>query len=618
LEVLTRKIGLSPWEKVEKITDRLGLVDSMPISLVLILSLLTPILKRLLCIYPKNININIMHEESLKRNKLIVPIKTRRRALAQKQQVEVARRSRSPFKAEISSKSDLALFLTFAETSFNALIPPTLITLKSVNKQYFFYYKEGQLHLETDKQAGKHFFELSRDTGHYKYKHPRLIEYTPSGIWLFSSEEEAKQLQGGSEMSLLQRFVHNDKKYSKKLRILWNRAKGTTYWTVKNTNSLLKTQFFTQLTRNVIQHSSYMYKTNEYKHAGRLLKTSFSPFNLYQSTQRLEKKSSSSSIHINYNQSDMDKRKSSININNFNISIHLAKQSDCYNTKNYEETLKNPKLEKIIQNFFEIFDRWTENLGFSPIKKASFDFIEDLKGKWYLVGCKLPGIDKDTYLLSVNLKKVNLNGTVSMKQSNLEEEIKADQEKYKQKFVDIRQRLASIKCSPAHFVESDKSSVISMYKSLPSLTPLQSFYKINSEKRLSPIAELYDLTIDKARELKKRTKMYSDLAKIFQNNEGGIESMLNEIFESLAKSESFGMYLKQSNRWSIAKEFIKGCINDTNLPGKLLGKEVFKDLGVNRRNFQEFIYITNNVLSKHFEENLKDLLLERIIEGIEY
>ena len=559
-----------------------------------------------------------MREDSLEHNKLILPIKTRRRVLAKKQEIEMARRSRSPFKAELSSKSDLALFLTFAETSFNACIPPTLITLKGINKQYFFHYKEGQLHLETEKWAAKHFFEVCKESGHFKYKHPKLIEYTPAGIWLFSSEEEAKQLQSGSEMSLLQKFVHSDKKYSKKLRILWNRAKGTTYWTVKNMNSLTKTQFFTQQTSNKIQHSAYMYKTNEYKYAGRLLKTSFSPFNLYQSTKKLVKKPNFSSGSINYTASDMFKRKSTISMNSFNIPINLAKQSDSYNTKTYEETLKVPKLEKLIENFFEIFDRWTENLGFQPIKKASFDFIEDLKGEWNFVGCKLPGIDKDSYLLSVNLKKVSLNGTVLMKQSNLVEEIKADQDKYKQKFVDIKQRLASIKCSPAQFVENDKSSVIKVYKSLPSLTPLQSFKKQNSARRLSPIAELYDLTIDKARELKKRSKIYSELAEMYKNNENCVENMLNEIFENLATSESFGMYLKQSNRWLSAKEFFKGCISGTNLPNKISGSEIFKDLGVNRRNFQEFIYITNNVLGKFFEERLRDLLLERIIQEIEF
>lgn len=549
-------------------------------------------------------------------SKLIIPVKTRRRTLEKKQNIELRRKSRSPFKAELSSKTHFSMFLNYTEGSFSVLIPPTLITMNNLNKQFFFYYKEGHMHMETGHLASRKFFEICRDGGTSKYKHPKFIQFSHLGIWLHASEEEAKQSQVNTDMSLLQKFVHPDKKYSKKLRIMWKRFNENSYWEIKNMNALTKTQLYSQQTSNRIQHSAYMYKLKEFSHAGRLLKTSFSPFNLYQSKLNTTHKQTLSSQAIHLNVRDKISRKSSFNINKINLSIHLSKQSDKFNTISIEHPIKYPKLEKMIENFIEIFDRWTENIGFPPIKKASFDFVEDLKGKWNFIGCKFPGIDMDSYLQSINLKRVQLNGTVLMKQSNLKEEIKADNEKYKQKFFEIKQRLVSINCKPANLIENEKNSVISFYKTLPIHEPLNLNTKKNSEQRLSPIAQLYDVTIEKARELKKRSKLYSDLNGLLEGNENFTEAVLDEIFEDLGKNEMFGLYLKQGNRGVYSKEFIRNCIEGKKFNDKMKAKDIIKDLGVNRRNFQEFVFVLDKVLGKFFDENLKELLLERIVEEI--
>jgi hypothetical protein len=375
---------------------------------------------------------------------------------------------------------------------------------------------------------------------------------------------------------------------------------------VINKNQLPKTQWF-QDERIKKGQSSYLFKVNDFHYAGRLLKTSMSPFNLYSSklkqTRGAQSKTTKSSDFI-------IRRNSHAKISYFQNS-YLAKQSDAENSLSSKLLLSFPKLEFVVSSIMNSFDKWTENLGFQVVKKACFDFLEDRKGKMFLVGCKFQDIDLEAYLSCLSLKRVTFNGESQVQETRFED-FSAEKEKFSKKILDFKKRLESISVKSVGYVDTDKSSVIALYKPVNNNRSKLSSTKIDNE--LSPIAKLYDSTINKARELKKKTKQFSVIFEDYCSKGCTIIEIIDEIIDLLTLNDNFAPFMRQYLKVLNFRNFLDSCLRGLVFSVKS-SNQLLKDLGVTRRNFEDFIMTLNSSLSKHYEEELKDLILENLIES---
>lgn len=536
------------------------------------------------------------------------PISTRSRVSSKEQIQRALKFKKHPFNPELSSKTHLSLFLNYSEADLDLHIPPTLLLLNSINKQILFYHKAGELHMEEGSSTTSKFIDLAKDQEVHKYRQPKFISFNETGISLLNDEEDLKPLFRTDCQTCIQKFIASDKKNSTKLRIFWNRDKGFTYWTVNNKNSLPKTQWFQEESIKKVQ-SSYMFKVNEFHYAGRLLKTSMSPFNLYSS--KIKKIKSQREI-IKHN--ELFIRRNSHVKSTYPLNLYLAKQSDPENSSSYKLLLNYPKLEFFISSIVAAVDKWVENLGTRDVKKASFDFVEDRKGKWFFIGCKFQDIDFESHLQSLNMTKARINGKMQMQELRLEEG-NEQKEKYSQKITDLKNRVFSISVRSARYIDLDKSSMIALYRPMNKDSHFSEWHTTKNDSEISPIASLYDTTINKARELKKKTQQYSEVFNEYLKKGHKIPEIIEEIIDSMSLNDNFSPYTRLFTKVLNFKEFLDNSLRGLVSNIKTGNNQILKDLGVTRRNFEEFIMILNSVLLKHYEEDIKEIILENIIES---
>ena len=148
------------------------------------------------------------------------------------------------FGTEYSSKLHLFLLLLYSGTSVNVMIPPSYFEFKLAARAALYYHSEGELHMESEDNSLDNFFEHSKENDIRKYRQPKFIHFTKDNLFLYADEAEAKSNFEAcrSEFSLIQKYIPSSTKYSKKLRVVWNREKGFSFRLVSNKNILPKSQ----------------------------------------------------------------------------------------------------------------------------------------------------------------------------------------------------------------------------------------------------------------------------------------------------------------------------------------------------------------------------------------
>lgn len=521
------------------------------------------------------------------------------------------------FNKDFSSKLHLFLFFLYSGSSLNTLIPTSYLSISSAQKRALFYYREGELHMESDNHSYDKFFELTKESEIRKYRQPKYIHFTASTVQLYADEAEAKAHQTTQEFSLLQKYINCSSKYAKKLRIRWNKEKGFTYLQVSNKNPLPKTQWFTDHLSTRPKNSSYMFNVSEYNYAGRLLRTSFSPFNLHKSKIKQIKPKKNELIGHLSTQINLYTRQTSLNRGSFNTATYITKQSDNVNSVTVTVHIQYALLEGIIKEFLVMVDRWREIVNASAINEAYFDFIENSKGQWLLIGCKIKGIDLELLLQSVSLRRFIRTSTTNPFEVKKVEHSHNEEEVIYSRLAGIKDRLENIKVSPALYVSFDKNSEYSLYNSYSSSICYNHSYQpsISRDSLLSPLADLYDQTINRAKELKKQAKIHEELLSEYGIRKDWIETIINEIIFAVGNNESFNLGSKTYIKNGSLKEFFDTCLQGLTPVNRAGTCQMIKDLGVNKRNFQEFLVCVNGVLEKYYEEDIKDLIIFRVIDN---
>lgn len=510
-----------------------------------------------------------------------------------------------PFNPELSSKTHLSLFLNYSKTDLILPIPPTLFLLKSINKQILFYNKAGELHIEEGPSTYTKFLNLTNTQEVHKYRHPKFIAFYDSGISLLQEAEDIKQLISNDNQICIQKFIVTDKFFSSKLRIFWHKDKGFNYWAVNNKNSKPKTQWFQEESMKKVQ-SSYMFKVNDFYYAGRLLKTSMSPFNLYSS--KIRKIVSQRDTVKN---SEIIRRCSHVK-SIYPLNFYLAKQSDPENSSNCKMFLSYPKLEFIILNILSSVEKWVDNLETREIKKASFDFIEDRKGKWVLIGCKFQDIDFESHLQSISMTKVSVDGKIMIKEKKFDEG-KEQNEMYSQKILHFKNRIQNLSVKSAKYIDLDKSTMIAFYRPINKESNSSEWNSMKTDVEISPIARQYDSTIMKARELKKKSQQYSELSKEYLIKGNEISEIIEEIIDSISQNSHFSISTSSNTKLTNFKDFLNNHLQGLSSSQKPSNNQILKNLGITNRNFQEFITTLNSILQSHYESHIKEIILENII-----
>lgn len=521
------------------------------------------------------------------------------------------------FNTEFSSKLHLFLFLLYSGTSLNTLIPTSYLSIKSAQKKALFYYREGKLHMESEVNSFNKFFELTKESELRKYRQPKYIHFTSNSTYLYSDESEARDLIVDQQFSLLQKYIYSTSKYSKKMRICWNKEKGFNYWLVSNKNPLPKTEWFATELSLKPKNSLYKFNVTEFNYAGRLLKTSLSPFNLHSSKLKNSHALSNKKKLDNMSKLNNITRQQSMNKCSFSHKVYLTKQYDLENSASVNVHIRYGQLEGIIKDFLGMIERWREIVNASPVSEAYFDFIENSKGRWYMIGCKIKGVDLELLLQSVSLRKFIRTSTCNPYEVKKVEQQHSDEELIHKKFVDMKERLNSISIQHANYVSFDKSSGYSLYNSFSSslCSPLSFQASVSRNSQLSPLAMLYDKTIMKAKELKKQARIHQEILKEYNSRKDCIQNIVAEIVASIENNEMFTGNIKFFGKHGGIHDFFDNCLQGNPPNNKSEATQLIKEIGVNKRNFQEFLLCIIGVLEKYYEEEFKDLLMYRIIEN---
>lgn len=520
-----------------------------------------------------------------------------------------------PFTTDYSSKVHLFLFLLYSGTSINIVLPPSYLIIKSASRRALYYYKEGELHMESDSQILERFFEISKDSEIRKYRQPQFIHFTKESIKIYSDELEARKSlhESTSEFTLLQKYIPSSTKYAKKVRVTWNIEKGFSYCVVSNKNAIAKTQWFLQESTQKRSNSSYFHNISQYAYAGRLLKTSLSPLNLYKSvlkpTQVLPKSSKKP------NTGDLN-RQPSMFVNNFDLNIYLSKQSDLINSIIVPVHIKYLHLESVATRFLKLINTWTERLNAPITFDVCFDFIEDPNGRWYLVGCKCKQLKVELLLQSVSLRRFIRNNTHRTYTEKKIDHLPKNEEEYLQKKLkDFHQRLSSVHVSASEVSRTTVGNEKIYSDFIDSLN--QNTWKVKNEEKveyLSTLAELYDNTVVSAQVRKKEIGIQKELKKEYEKKKWGVEEFINEIVLGLGSHELFGKYFRSAQRVSGLRVFLDNLLQGKPPIRKNQVHLLLKDLGINKHNFQEFLMLVNNALEKIYDDHYKEMVLIRIID----
>jgi hypothetical protein len=522
------------------------------------------------------------------------------------------------FNKDFSSKLHLFLFLLYSGTSLNTLIPTSYFSISSAQRHALFYFREGELHMESDSHSYEKFFELTKELEMRKYRQPKYIHFTTSSVQLYADEAEAREHNTSQEFSLLQKFINSGTKFSRKLRIRWNREKGFTYFLVSNKNPLPKSQWFTDQLMARPKNSSYMFNVSEYNYAGRLLKTSFSPFHLHKSKMKTLA-SDKKKLLIGHLKAHLNNftRQASLTKVAFAASTYITKQSDSQNSVTVTPHVKYAALEGIIKDFLSMIERWRDIMNGAPVNEAYFDFIENSKGKWLLIGCKIKGVDLELLLQSVALRRFIRTSTSNPFEVKKVENHHSEEEVITKKLDNIRTRIDGIKVKPAEYVSFDRENEFSIYKSFSASLSLAHSYQpsVVRDNIVSPLAELYDKTVFRAKELKKQAKINEELCREYKARQGLIETIISEIIGSVLSHDQFSAGIKPLTKTSSFKEFIDTCLKGGILDSRSMTHQMIREIGVNSRNFQEFLMCFNQVLEKYYDDDCKDLIIFRVIDN---
>ena len=521
------------------------------------------------------------------------------------------------FNTEFSSKLHLFLFLLYSGTSLNTLIPTSYLSIKSAQKKALLYFREGKLHIESEPNSFNKFFDLTKESELRKYRQPKYIHFTTNSVHLYADEAEAREHKIDTQFSLLQKYVYSSSKYSKKMRICWNREKGFNYWLVSNKNPLPKTEWFANELSLRPKDSLYKFNVTDFNYAGRVLKTSLSPFNLYSSklkNSHTPKGKNSSDLSVRLSNIT---RQQSMNKHNFTHAFYLTKQSDFENSASVNVHIRYAQLEGIIKDFLGMIERWAEIVNASPVSEAYFDFIENSKGRWFLIGSKIKGIDLELLLQSVSLRRFIRASTSNPYEVKKVENSNSEEEILHKKLLSIKERLNSIALHPVTYVSFDKKSDYSLYTSFSaSLSCRQSFQSsMRRENQISSLAHLYDRTIMRAMELKKQARIHQEILGEYNLKKDCIEDIINEICAAIGGNELFAGSMKLLSKNGGFCEFINNCLQGNPPNNRAAATQLIREIGVNKRNFQDFLLCINGVLEKYYEEECKDLLMYRVIDN---
>ena len=542
------------------------------------------------------------------------------------QETQVPKRAKSPdkqpsFNSEYSSKVHLFLFLLYSGTSVNIVIPTSYLEIKSAARKALYYYSEGELHMESEPNSLSKFFEIARDSELKKYRQPKYIHFTKESINLYSDEQEIRDALKtcNPEFSLLQKYVPSNTKYSKKTRIIWNKEKGFYFSLVSNKNPLPKTQWYTKESSQKHTSSSYFHNLTDYAYAGRILKTSLSPLNLYPSVLGKQKVAApTSSIKCSLSHRFSYDRQQSLNNNEFNQKMYLCKQSDQVNSITIPIHIQYLNLESMIKSFMKLIEKWTERVSAAATIDACFDFVEDHKGRWYLIGCKCRNMKLELLLQSISLRKFVRNHTTrTFTEKKIDHFPKNAEEQIQRKLQDFHQRLSSLSVSPSEVTNLSQEVIGKVYEDYAHTLNNSSLSLRNKAKSgvLSPLANLYDETLLEAKDRKKEIDIQRELRKEYEKKgKERIEGFINEVIAGLSSHESFGKYFRSVQKINGLKEFLDSMAQGKPPIIKSVIYHLMRDLGINRSNFQEFLLLVNSALDKIYEDQYRDMILMRIVD----
>jgi hypothetical protein len=428
-------------------------------------------------------------------------------------------------------------------------VPPSYLVLKQTDRKALYYYSEGELKMESEETSLDKFFELNRNLEVRRYRQPRFIHFLKDNVLLYGDEAEAREglRDRISDFSLLQKYVASSTKYSKKVRVVWNVEKGFSYNLISNKNILPKTQWYSKQCGQKHENSSYMHSISKYSYAGRLLKTSLSPFNPYKSVLNTQSALTVPKAKINTIDQDNLKRQPSVNNCGFNQFLYLTKYSDVFNSITLNLHIKYLQLESTAKEFLKFVEKWRKRVSAAPINDVCFDFIEDSKGTWYLIGCKCKALKVDLLFQTLSLRRYGKNGTVRhMTEKRLEFVQRNEEDLLQKKINDFKHRLNSLSVSSPNVALPSTEFDNQFYTQFIHSQPISraSFRPKHQSGDLSVLVDLYDKTLISAKERKKEIHVQSELFEEFKKKINVVDVILNEIILGLSNNDNFNSNIK--------------------------------------------------------------------------
>lgn len=311
---------------------------------------------------------------------------------------------KSDFIKNYSSKLQLLLFLTGMNHETSLSIPETLIIIKDIGKSMIFYNDKGRLIIKLPDNPIESFLKVSNTTVEPKYLNPKYIHHTEDKTQVIFDGNLCESLITSSDkkIDIVQKFIPSCYQTARKYRAFWKRDTQVSVSLITSKNRLQRNSEY----RDVDQITSklYLHRISSYSFAGRLFRSSFSPYFPYKPSLPVKRLSlmTAQSRSITPKEPQGIKKKFSGLTLDSDPGVFLAKGSS---SSSLIVSLPGQytEIEKMVDKLVSIIDSWQKSFMESSINLGTIDFLKDDSGKWYIIGCKIEGVDWDVLIQSLSL-----------------------------------------------------------------------------------------------------------------------------------------------------------------------------------------------------------------------
>ncbi|CAG9319681.1 unnamed protein product [Blepharisma stoltei] len=284
----------------------------------------------------------------------------------------------------------------------NLQIPNTLIKVPHQNAIYVKTNAKGSISIRRDENSISSFFKNSTSLPTLDGSLPKFVHIDDENhIHVCKDNKESLHWWAvcTSKQHMLQQFIPPQKRTLSKIRVHWKTKEGSKYLLVTNLSSIPRNQRASTSTTASSKKPEkkiglYQHSLSDFKFAGKLLKTSFSPSMPFRSMLKRARNNSvnSKGERPSFSLYSTLKVFSSKEDLNDDQAAFLVRSSNLFQATICEAD-SIAEIDNMLNSIIELINKKVEKSDKRVLTELLADFMCDDCGKWYFLKCKAHKLD---------------------------------------------------------------------------------------------------------------------------------------------------------------------------------------------------------------------------------